>query len=94
MCYQCFGCGKCAGVVPDPDKNLCPLCHRNVEMGLRWCPYCGAYIRPKTGSLASKRKNARGTTAESSSDSQVVASAETVTPKVKPPVPIKPSSLA
>ncbi|MBE6465069.1 MAG: hypothetical protein E7003_07095 [Eggerthellaceae bacterium] len=89
MCYQCFGCGKCAGVVPDPDKNMCPLCHRNVEMGLRWCPYCGAYIRPKTGSLASKRKDAREKAA-----AQVAISGETVTPRVKPPVPIKPSSLA
>lgn len=76
MCYQCFGCGKCAGVTPDPDKNMCPMCKRVVEDGVRWCPDCGAYIRPKTGSLAAKAKRARaraqaaGLPSESQADAQ------------------------
>lgn len=70
MCYQCFGCGKCAGIVPDPDKTTCPFCHRVVEDGVRWCPDCGAYIRPKTGSLAVKRKRARAQVSGSSAEAQ------------------------
>ena len=73
MCYQCYGCGKCAGVNPDPNVTMCPLCHRIVEDGVRWCPYCGAYIRPKTGSLAGKRKRARQEAAKAEDESSASA---------------------
>ena len=85
MCYQCFGCGKCAGVNPDPNVNMCPLCHRIVEDGVRWCPYCGAYIRPKTGSLAAKRKRARAHASEPAPDAQVDAQTEDAAASAKPP---------
>lgn len=56
MCYQCFGCGKC---LPEEErKNLkpkCPACKAELEEGVKFCPKCGMYIRPKAGSLLVKK---------------------------------------
>ena len=57
MCYQCWGCGRCSNEEKNNINNfmrLCPICKCNIQDDQRYCPKCGLYIRPKTGSVLKK----------------------------------------
>lgn len=57
MCYQCSGCGRCLEGQGDLSaKPRCPCCRREVDPAVRYCPSCGAFIRPKAGSVKANRK--------------------------------------
>ncbi len=59
MCYQCSGCGKClGGEYQNKATTTCPCCRYEVETGVRRCPKCGAFIRPKTGSVLARKPKA------------------------------------